>query len=210
MAIINGKVVKQETADARRLYLWGNGGGKPIRNLRLLAKESGVSETTLQRHAPEWNKEAEEMARNSSGFGLGVALSEGAWERFNDDRDWLEIQKDKLKIEYEQAEECHEELFDMLRDFRSGFGFDEQEFAKLQTLIGNFCRTVKTRDGIMAQFLKVRAVWEAASGLGSHLKAASTLLNEQAKQRSKVVSPDEEQERDVTPDKDEKRKVFRK
>jgi tRNA-dihydrouridine synthase len=54
---------------ARNLFLYGNGDGKPIRNLRRVAEYSGCGLRTIEKHAPAWQIEADELAKSSAGTG---------------------------------------------------------------------------------------------------------------------------------------------
>lgn len=85
------------TNRAKELYLYGNGDGKPIRNVTILAEKSGSNPRTLERWIPVWKRESDEMARRASGGKLalvpGVTDEVIAWQRKAVDSLKLEIDK---------------------------------------------------------------------------------------------------------------------
>ena len=55
------------TLRAREIFFYGNGDGKPVRNLKKLGELSGASPRTLEVHIEKWRLESEEMARMNAG-----------------------------------------------------------------------------------------------------------------------------------------------
>lgn len=79
-------MISGKTKLARDLFMHGNGDGKPIRNIRILAEKSGCAQSTISMHLPAWQKESEaraigEIAKNPKLVGLVTAENLAAYER---------------------------------------------------------------------------------------------------------------------------------
>jgi uncharacterized protein with von Willebrand factor type A (vWA) domain len=63
-----------ETKHARELFLFGNGDGKRIKNVKKLAEMSGCGERTIYRHMEQWQRESESLALATTGKSGAVVL----------------------------------------------------------------------------------------------------------------------------------------
>lgn len=73
------------TARAKELFLYGNGDGRPVRNIARLSEMSGAAPRTLERWTPVWKREAAELAAANSGGKRSLVASvterELTWQR---------------------------------------------------------------------------------------------------------------------------------
>jgi hypothetical protein len=72
------------TARAKELFLYGNGDGRPVRDIARLSEMSGAAPRTLERWTPVWKREAADLAKANSGgkrsLVASVTETELAWQ----------------------------------------------------------------------------------------------------------------------------------
>ena len=90
--------MKEETAYARQLFLFGEGTDGPVKNVKTLAKRAGVPERTLRDWLPEWRQEAENLALSRKDSPFSIQLSTEVLAQHQEEIDFLGRQVRKLRV----------------------------------------------------------------------------------------------------------------
>tara|TARA_R110002167_G_C12596706_1_gene644745 strand:- start:93 stop:647 length:555 start_codon:yes stop_codon:yes gene_type:complete len=89
--------MKEETAYARQLFLFGEGKTKPVKNVKRLAELSGAAESTLHDWMARWRRESEELAIRHEDSPYTLALSSDVIAQHSKEVDFLGKQVAKLR-----------------------------------------------------------------------------------------------------------------
>jgi hypothetical protein len=101
------KAVKEETAYARQLFLFGEGTDAPIRNLEKLAKRSGCPVRTLRDHVHDWRRESEQLAIRSEKSPFTLSLSTEVVAQHAEEVEFLGEQVRELRERLQNTPKSH-------------------------------------------------------------------------------------------------------
>lgn len=90
--------MKETTAYARQLFLFGEGSDGPIKNVKTLSERSGCPERTLRDWIPQWRKESEQLALSCKESPFSLELSQDALAQHREEIDFLGTQVKKLRV----------------------------------------------------------------------------------------------------------------
>ena len=90
--------MKETTAYARQLYLYGEGTDPPIKDIKKLSERSGCPERTLRDWIKEWRLESERLALSHKDSPFSIELSSEVLAQHRKEIDFLAAQVRKLRI----------------------------------------------------------------------------------------------------------------
>jgi DNA-binding transcriptional MerR regulator len=172
--------MRSETRYARQLFLHGDGSGGPVRNIPRLSKLSGVTDETIRKYLPEWEKESAELLASSSAVGLAITLSEKNLEQLTKDSIFIRNQLDKLKSELENLQKMGQKLEKWLDNFREG---DVETALKI---FDSWQRTCGQESALRSQFVAMKRLWDEKIGADALRDVALTAQKEVAKGQAKM------------------------
>lgn len=198
-------LIKAETREARRLFLYGDGDGKRVLNPDELAKRSGVHVTTIYRNLPLWEKAYEEMLSGNGQRNLAIALS----------AEQLQLHKSCIKTLEDQIRQCSWELeqFDeitsRLEAICENFSLNTENGDAALRLLENYLSSRGAKDSLRKTFMAMHKHYTDLTGVRDLLDVQATAAKELEKGRVRIRLKQEaaEQPRDVTPS-DSKLAVF--
>jgi len=94
-----GKDLSEDMHYAKQLYLYGEGDGKPVKNLKKLAQLSGVSVAGIREHVKEWREVSTQLAIMSDNSNYSLTLSEDVLMQHQKEVDFLGEQVRKLRTQ---------------------------------------------------------------------------------------------------------------
>lgn len=184
-----GPMKTPEVREARRLFLFGNGDGRRVLKVERLAELAGCTVDTIRRHLPAWEREAEEIAANSSETGIQLRLNKLALAKFESDRDFIRGQIDLQEAEIKQLTNLAPLLLEVVKRI-SDANPDAGEAAS--ALLSSFFDTVANRKAMEAHLLKLQSHWSRMAGIESLQAVAETREKTLATGRAKLALRREE------------------
>lgn len=162
------KRTKSETRVARQLYLYGDGDGKRVVSVQLLREKTGLSEATLRRRLPEWEREAEEiLTANSEGaFRIRLTADEIAFHKAN--ISFLEAQIKECKFELDNLSDITERLMRLTEKFSDD---PDMRMEALQ-LFNSWVQSCGKRSTLRASFLAMQKQHATLTGIVGKIDAA--------------------------------------
>lgn len=172
---------RAETRYAKQLFLYGDGSGAPVRNIARLSKLSGVTDETIRKYLPEWEKEAAEILASSSEVGLAIVLSEEKLGKAKFDEIFIRNQLDKLKFEIETLEKMAVRLGEWMDKF------DGDQLDQALQIFDTWQRATGTESHLRGQFIAMKKLWDDKVGVDALRDIAVTRQKEIAKGQGKLA-----------------------
>lgn len=154
-------VTKAETKAARQLFLYGNGDGKRVLNVKALVAATGVHVGTIWKHMPAWQKEAEDLVANATENGLALSLSSATLKTHETDMLHLRNLVEANKFEQDKIDDVTAKLESWMEKF-AGNPEDQDKALRILEL---WVRTCGQKSTIISQFLALQKQWTALSGI---------------------------------------------
>lgn len=151
--------MRAETRYARQLFLHGDGTGQPVRNVARLSKLSGVTDETLRKYLPEWEREAAELLASSSEVGLALVLSEEKLKQHEKDMLHLRNLVEANIWETERLEEITAKLEGWMDKFQDG------DIDQALKIFDAWQRASGQKSGLQSQFLALQKQWTSLVGI---------------------------------------------
>lgn len=157
-----------ETIAARQLFLYGEGDGVRVLDLKELSQKSGAAVSTLRLRLPEWEAEYEEIVKSSSklanaGSPSILSLPQEVFEHHNGDLSFIRERLDKLKAELTALPSMISDLRTMISDFAA----DPEKIDEAMTLLEKYLRTSANEKRLLGMFSDVKKLWDSKVGLDS-------------------------------------------
>lgn len=111
--------MQEEMRYARQLFLHGNGKDAPVKNIKALSDQSGMSVRALRDHVPDWRKEAEELALRSPNSPYSIQLSEDVLTQHREEVEFLGRQVKKLRSRLRKLNTAHSSYHVVLGSYQS-------------------------------------------------------------------------------------------
>ena len=169
-----GGTPESRTEKARHIFLHGTIDGRKL-NVPDLAKETGLSETTVRRYIPGWVEEHEKLVITANHPDLLTCLSSKIIEQFHRDTDFLRSQITDIQREIKNC--------DILAEKFERLIFTD---TKNQKLADRFFKAVHTKAKLRAQLIPLEKQWMHMSGLEGKLSAMTTVETERAKEKVRL------------------------
>lgn len=156
---------KSATEAARLLYLYGEGDGVRILDVKELSAKSGVHEVTIRGCVKEWQNELEETLRSSSKLGPANSLSvpSETMEAHRSDVDFIRQRLDKAKSELSALPSIVADLRSLIESIHG----DEDKIDTLIQLFDRYLRLSMNEKSLTKLFMDLKALWDAKSGVDS-------------------------------------------
>lgn len=171
-----------KTSLARQFFLFGSGSGRPVTEIKTLAKLTGCSECNLARKVPAWTEEREALLIESSTINIDIAPD--SLRKHAEDVAFLRERADTLEEEVRTCEDTAETLREALVD--AGAGED------LHQILEGYIKSSVNAQKTTAQWLTVQKRWVESSGIEAKLKAFSAGETEKARGRARLEAKGEE------------------
>lgn len=162
------KKAKPATAAARQMFIYGEGDGVRVLEVKELAEKAGVSEQTIREHLPHWQDEVEENLRKDSKLGSTTTLSlpDETLEKHKLDTEFIRKRLDEVSAEIEALTPIISNL-ERIVDQISQISEDGD---KVIALFDRYLRLCMNRKSLIKLFTDLKRLWDEKVGLDS-LKA---------------------------------------
>jgi len=162
------KGTRVTTEYARQLFLYGEGDGVRVIDVKELIKRSGVCENTIRNRMPEWQKELEDSLRSSSKLGLATTLSvpDEVMTFHHADNEFIRTRLDKTKSELTALPSIIADLRSIISEFVS----DPDKYDEALTVFNQYIRLSMNEKSLTKLFIDLKKLWDEKVGLDS-LKA---------------------------------------
>lgn len=162
------QVTRTETRHARQLFLFGGEDGKRVTNITRLAQLSNVTEETLRKHLPVWEKEFEDSLAHSSesAFRIRLSAEEVAFHKSN--IAFLEAQLKECKFELDNLSDITERLMGLTKKFADD---PDMRMEALQ-LFNSWVQSCGKRSTLRASFLAMQKQHATLTGIVGKIDAA--------------------------------------
>ena len=154
-------IMKAETRNARQLFLYGDGSGKPIRGVKALVAATGLHENTICKWIPIWSAEAEEIVANTSEKGLALHLSKETLDQHKKDMIFLRDDVNSIKFEMDNLDNCIEKLEKICENFSLNSDNGDEAIK----LFDRYLRASLNKSSLRSQFLAAEKRWVELSGI---------------------------------------------
>ena len=188
------KAVMAGRTIARLAFLYGEGDGKPVADVKRLSELSGLAVLTLKRWMPEWNKEREEMLTTNGKCALGYHLSKETIQSHKEDVAFLRSNCNNLKNESDSLDKILPKMEKMFREIPDSLCFGADDAQEIIDLMKAYFKTSLNQQKVLGLFLSVQKRWQESSGMQSQLKAWEVGQREQARGLARVESKRQEVE----------------
>lgn len=172
---------------ARQACLYGEGDGRPVMNVKRLMELADVSEKTILKHLPSWQKEREELAANSSPQALALSLSAKELHLHECDMKTLRKEINQVKWEldtFDDNVEKLEALVERLTDVAAG---DPLAVGQVLQMFDKYLRFSLNKQNLRKQFLALQKQWTGLSGVEGLMDVALVREREMEKGRVKIA-----------------------
>lgn len=149
---------------ARQAFLYGQGDGIPVVNVKRLAEIGDVTEATINRWMPGWLKQREEILVSSGSSDFGLVLSGETLTQHRKNTEFLKEQHDSLAAELKLIPKLHEFLEKVLDAFVSA---PEKDYDQALKLFNAYHRNAGNARSIQSQFIAVQRAWKENAGIDS-------------------------------------------
>lgn len=178
----NSKVTRAETREARRLFLYGDAQGNPVRSVARLVELSGLGEQSVRKWLPEWEKELEEITAQSSEVGLAIRLSKEVLDENNRHIEFASDQLKQIMFELENVES----ITARLADWMDLFNGDPDSMPLALRIFEDFVRGVASKSSLRSQFVSMKKLWDEKSAIDGLRDVALVRERELTKGRVKL------------------------
>jgi len=111
--------MKESTAYAKQLFLYGEGKDGPIRDIKRLSERSGAPQRTLRDWVQQWREESKEIAIRGTDSPFTVALSDETIEKHRKEVSFLGRQVTKLRLRLKKLTADMSEYHVVLKSYES-------------------------------------------------------------------------------------------
>jgi hypothetical protein len=150
---------KSQTRYAKQLFLYGAGDGVPVRNVAKLSELSKVTDETIRKHLPGWEREAEQLLANTSEVGLAIKLSKETLDANNRDIEFIRDQMNQCAFEIKNMDKIVARLAEWLDKF------DEDNIKDALSIFNDWQRAFASKSSLRSQFIALKKLWDEKSGI---------------------------------------------
>lgn len=179
---------KPATEAARQLFLYGEGDGVRVLEVKDLIAKTGLSRQTIQNHLPKWQQEVGEVLQSTSKLASpnSLSLSSETLEAHKADIAFIRKQLDESKSEIERLPVIISDLEGLVQQF-----VDDSD--KAIVLLDRYLRTSMNKKSLTKRFVELKLLWDSKSGVDS-LKNIQEATAKAVSIASAKSEPSEQQE----------------
>lgn len=171
-------------------------------NVKRLMELAGVSEKTILRHMPAWQKEREEMAIAACPQALALSLSAKELHLHESDMKTLRKEIQQVKWELDHYDDDVEKLEGLVERMTDAASADPSAVGQMLQMFDKYLRFSLNKQNLRKQFLALQKQWTGLSGVEGLMDVALVREREMEKGRVKIALKKEgvsEEPRNVGP-----------
>ncbi len=174
---------KAGTRVARQAFLYGEGNGRRVLDVKRLAEIGGLNEATVRRWLPGWEQELENDLRGSTENGIKLHLSA---EILREHRKHELFFRNSLNETIQADKEAGELASVLRRAIREAAVHDKDAAEAVLSQVNAFCNMVASKKTLQTQAVMLKKAWNEASGMSGAMAVAETREKTLATGRAKL------------------------